>query len=261
MLARLGVTVTLSTEVDPNYDTFQEFLNAPPKDRAGFICNPEMAGILYMITNKEFVVASMASHPRNKELKKNTMITQQGNTLAFGSDPILFPVDDLNSHVLVPMVKEDAEELKLVFDPLTLTKDNCTLPSSLEFDKLFPSGKGVVLAVVPAVIVVGHGGLLPANSCDKIVAALVSDVKQTSIIGGKTQKRFATAYATLKANNFQSYLLVPEALTSVKQEHLSDGFHKSSMPNLCPNLFMGTAACRQDSVHQPFHNEHYTTIL
>ena len=133
-LLALEVTVTQSTEADPDSDTFQEFLAVPPTDRAAFLCDPATAGILYMNTNKEFVAASMAWYPRSRELRKYTMIAQQGNTLAYGTDPILFPVDDLNSHVLVPMIKEDAVELKLVFDPLTLTKDNCTLPSPLAFD-------------------------------------------------------------------------------------------------------------------------------
>ena len=57
------------------------------------------------------------------------VIAQQGNTLAYGTDPILFPVEELNSHVLVPIYKDDAVELKLVCDPLVLTKDNYTLPS------------------------------------------------------------------------------------------------------------------------------------
>ena len=69
----------------------------------------------------------------------------------------------------------------------------------------------MVLAVVPAVIAVGYGGLLPDNSWDKLMVALVSNKKQKSITGGKPQKGFAAVYATLKANNFHSYLSVPEA--------------------------------------------------
>ena len=92
----LEVTVTQSTEVEPSSNTFQEFLAAAPTNRAGFICDPETAGILYINTNKEFVAASMASHPRNKELKKYTVIAQQGNTLAHDTDPILFPVEYIN---------------------------------------------------------------------------------------------------------------------------------------------------------------------
>ena len=67
----------------------------------------------------------MAWKPKNKELRKYVVIAQQGNSLAHGDDPILFKVKELNSHVLVPMYKTDAEKLKLVCDPLVLTKDNC----------------------------------------------------------------------------------------------------------------------------------------
>ena len=107
----------------------------------------------------------------------------------------------------------------------------------------------MVFAVVPAVITVGYGGLLPDNSWDKLMALLVSDDKQKSITGGKPQKGFAAAYATLKANNYHSYLWCPEAPIGVKREDLDEKFIKSSMPNFRPDLFLGTAGCCRDSQH------------
>lgn len=42
-------------------------------------------------------------------------MTQQENSLAYGPNPILFQVEDLISHVLVPMNKEDGVKLELLF--------------------------------------------------------------------------------------------------------------------------------------------------
>ena len=103
-LIQLGVTVTQSTPVDPNFDTFGEFLAVSPTDKVDFLCNHEAAGFLYMNSNTEFVAASIVSKPRNRDHRKTTVIAKQGNTLAYGPDPILFQVEDLSSHVLVPMI-------------------------------------------------------------------------------------------------------------------------------------------------------------
>ena len=128
-LAKLGVTVTQSTTpADPDIDTFKEFLAVLPTHRVAFFCNYETAGFLYINDYKEFVAASMVSKPRNCEHRKMVVIVKQGNNLALGPDPDLFQAEDLRSTVLVSMNKVDAEALKLVYDPLILTNENCPLP-------------------------------------------------------------------------------------------------------------------------------------
>jgi len=104
------------------------------------------------------------------------------------------------------MITEDTKELKLVFDLLPLTKDNCLLPPTLDGDNYLPNGSEVVLAAVPTVLAVGHDCLLSEDSWDNIMKALMTTEKQNSITGGKPQKGFVTAYTTLKANKFHSYL-------------------------------------------------------
>ena len=54
------------------------------------------------------------------------------------------------------MNNKDAAELKLIFDPLPLTKDNCLLLPELVGDTFFPL-ESMVLTAVPAVLAVGHG--------------------------------------------------------------------------------------------------------
>ena len=260
-LDALWITVTQSTEPDPDSNISLEFLTVEPTARAAFIADEGTAGILYLNNNKEFVAASMAWQPRNKELRKWVVIAQQGNSLAHGDDPILFPVKELNSHVLVPMYKADAEELKLVCDPLLLTKENCLLPSPLVFETHFTGGKEVVLAVLPTVLAVGYGGLLPDASWDKCMEAMVSEDTKTSITGGKPQKGLAAAYAMLKANDYHSYLWVEEAPFGVKRDVLHLDFIKSSMPNMNPNMCLGTAACGRGTPHRATHQENYMTFL
>ena len=70
--------------------------------------------------------------------------------------------------------------------------------------------------MLPTVLAVGYDGLLPDSSWDEFMATLVSDDKKKSITGGKPQKGLAAAYATLKANNYHSYLWVEEAPIGVK---------------------------------------------
>ena len=108
---------------------------------------------------KEVVAVSMVLQPKSRSHKKDWVIAQYGNTLAYGSSPVLFKAQDLQSTVLVPMSKVDAVALKLEHDPLPLSKDNCTLPDLMEDkDTFFTPEK--VLTVLPAILAVGHGGLL-----------------------------------------------------------------------------------------------------
>ena len=69
-LLALGITVTQSTEADPDSNISLDFLTGEPTARAAFIADEGTAGILYMNNNKEFVAALMAWQPRNKELRK-----------------------------------------------------------------------------------------------------------------------------------------------------------------------------------------------
>ena len=77
--------------------------------------------------------------------------------MALSPDPVLFQAEDLQSTVLVPMDKVDAEALKLAYDPLILTKENYPLPQKLvDASNLFYTNPKV-LTTLP---VVGDGGVL-----------------------------------------------------------------------------------------------------
>ena len=74
----------------------------------------------------------MALVPKIRINRASKIVGQQGNSLADGPDPVYLSRDDLMIHILAPMKKIDATALKLLFDPLPLTKDNCLLPTTLE---------------------------------------------------------------------------------------------------------------------------------
>ena len=183
-LSQLGVTVRQSTPADPDINTFEEFLAAFPTKRVDLLCNYETAGFLYINENKEFVAASMILKPRNHNNRKTTVIAQQQNNLAFGPNLILFQVEDLLSHVLVSINKEEAVALQLAYNPLTLTTQNYPLFPKLVGDASF-SFDSTMLTALPAVLAVVHGSLLPEDLWDNIMKALTTTKKHLSITGGK----------------------------------------------------------------------------
>ena len=89
-LTKLGVTVTQSSPADLDIDVFAEFLAEQLTKRVNLLCEFETTEFLYMSEHKEFVAASMILKPRNRDYQKIVVISQQGNTLALGPDPILF---------------------------------------------------------------------------------------------------------------------------------------------------------------------------
>ena len=127
--------------------------------------------------NKEFVATSIVLKPRNRDYRKRVVIAQQGNILALGPNPVLFQVADLRSTMLVPMNKVDADALKLVYDPLPLTQDNCPLPPKLvdATNSFFTKPK--VLTALPAILAVGYRGLLPEDSWGNTINALTTTAK------------------------------------------------------------------------------------
>ena len=147
------------------------------------------------------------------------------------------------------MYKADAEKLELIFNPLVLTKENCPLPDPLVFETHFTVGQEVVLAVLPSVIAVGYGGLLPEASWEESMAALVSDKAKTSITGGQPQQGLADAYVRLKANDYHSYMWCEEAKFGVKRALLTEDFLTKIMPEFAPNMCFGTSACGRGTPH------------
>ena len=117
-----------------------------------------------------------------------------------------------------------------------------------------------VLTALPAVLAVGHRGLLPED-WDDLMKALVSTDKITSITGGNEQQGIAAAFATLRSNEFQSYLWTAEAPIGVKRAALSEKFCKESMAEFRPNMSIGTAICLRGTDNYDFHEEYFGTIL
>ena len=80
------------------------------------------------------------------------------------------------------MNKVDAEALKLEYNPLPLTKDNCPLPPELVDDtnSFFTVQK--LLTALQAVLAVGHGGLLPEDLWDDLMKALVATDKENQLL-------------------------------------------------------------------------------
>ena len=228
-LQQLGVTVTQLSPVDPSIDVFQEFLAAAPTKRVKRLFVFKYARFLYMSELKEFVAASMVLKPHSQVHKETWsrdyqevwVIAQLGNTLALGASPILFQVKDLQSIVLVPMNKVDAVALKLEYNPLPLTKDNCPLPPSLvnTENSFFKPEK--VITALPTVLAVGHGGVLPEDLWDALMMSLVDTDKAKSITGGKEQHKIVAAYHTLRSNGYQSYLYTDKIKLGVKYKALS----------------------------------------
>lgn len=260
-LLQLGITVTQSTEADPDSNILLEFLTAEPTARAAFIANEGTAGILYVNSNRDCVAASMAWQPRSRELRKYVVIAQQGTSLAYGTDPILFPVEELNGHVLVPMYKADAKNLGLTCSDLKLTTENCPLPTPLVFADIFTKVEDVVLTAVPSVIAVGYGGLLPDGSWAKSMAALVSAEAKSSITGGQPQQGLANAYAMLRSNDYHSYTWCEEAKFGVKNELLSKEFLDKIKPEFASSMRLRTSGCGRGTIHRDPHLERYETFL
>ena len=228
-LTQLGVTMTQSSTADPAIDLFEEYLTSKPTKGVECLFNYKSAGFVYMSALKEVVVVSMVLQPRSRSHKKDWVIAQYGNTPAYGPSPVLFQAKDLQSTVLVPMNQVDAVALNLAHDPLILTKDNCPLPPKLVDDKdsFFTPDK--VLTALPAVLAVGHGGLLPED-WDDLMKALVSTDKENSITGGKAQKGITK-------------------------------FCKETMAYFCPNMSISTAICRHGTDNYVFQEEYFGTIL
>ena len=216
-LTQFGVAMTQTSPADLDIDVFIEFLAEEPTKRVDFLCKFETTGFLYMSEHNGFVAASMVSKPRICDYQKIVNIAQQGNTLALGPAPILFQVTDLQSTVLVPLNKVDADALKLVYDPLPLTHVNSPLPPELvdDTDSFFTKPK--VLTTLPAILVVCHRGLLPEDLWDNLMKALVTTEKENSVTGEKEQKGIVSAYATLRANGYQTCLWTPEVKLGVKR--------------------------------------------
>ena len=175
--------MTQSSSADPSIDVFQDA--AKPTEQVDCRFNFENAGFLYMSELKELVAVSMVLQPRSQANKKEWLIAQHGNTLAFGPSPVLFEAKDPQSTVLVPMNKVDAVALQLEHNPLILTQDNCLLPPELvnNENSFFTPEK--VLTALPAVLAVGHEGLLPEDSWDDLLNSFVATNKENSITGGK----------------------------------------------------------------------------
>ena len=108
------------------------------------------------------------------------------------------------------MYKLDADALKLVYDPLPLTQDNYPLPPELvdATNSFFIKPK--VLTALLTILATDHGGLLLEDLWDDIMKALLTTEKVDSITGGKEQKVIVSAYDTLRANDYQSYLWTPD---------------------------------------------------
>ena len=98
------------------------------------------------------------------------------------------------------MNKKDVVALKLAYNPLPLTKENCPLPLKLAGDASFPFNLKV-LTEVPAVLVleVGHRDLLLEDLWDDVMKALTTTEKHLSITGSKEQKDIMLAFVTLLA--------------------------------------------------------------
>ena len=159
------------------------------------------------------------------------------------------------------MSKVDAVALNLEYDPLPLAKDNCLLPSNLvdNTNSFFTVDK--VLTALPAVLAVGHGGLLPEDLWDDLMDTLVDTDKEKSITGGKEQHGIVAAYKTLRSNGYQSYLWTDKVKLRVKYEELSQNFCAESMVYFCPNMAIRTATCCRGTDNYIYQQEYFDTIL
>ena len=94
-----------------------------------------------------------------------------------------------------------------------------------------------------------------------IMKALVTTEKVDSIKGGKEQKGIDSAYVTLRANDFQRYLWMPEVKLGVKKDVLKQDFCNKTMANFCHNMFIRTASCRRGTDNRVCHHKYFDTIL
>ena len=118
-----------------------------------------------------------------------------------------------------------------------------------------------MLTAVPVVLAVGYGGLLPEDLWGDIIKGLMTTEKQISITGGKEQKGIILTYVTLLAKRFHSYLWTDGDPIGVKKEALSKDCWDNTMTNICPNMFIRTAICRQETANRVAHHKYYHTIL
>ena len=159
------------------------------------------------------------------------------------------------------MNKVDAAALKLEYNPLPLTKDNCPLPPEWVDDtnSFFTVPK--VLTALAAVLAVGHGGSLLEDSWDDLMKALVVTDKEKTTTSGKERKVIVSAYKTLRSNGYHSYLWTDEVKLGVKRKVLPQIFCDKTMAHFCLNMFIRTATCRRKTENYVYQHKYFDTIL